>query len=1167
VSRPLDRRLLKAAPVLRPYLVTTAVGQAASAVLMVGQAGLIASILVDVFAHHSHGRGLIARLALLAGVGLARTALTALQEWRSARSSVRLQAQLRRATLRAIVALGPGWAQRQPPGRLVNATGPGMDALDGYVTRSLPAFVSAGIVPGVVLTWIAITDWQSGLLLLVMLPLVPVFMALVGVTTKRRARRQYLLLARMSGQFLDLVRGLTTLTIYGQGARQERTLRDATERYRRETMSALRIAFLSALVLDLLAALSVAVVAVDVGLRLDAGAMSFTTALVVLLLAPEVFAPLRAVGVQYHANEAGTVAAAAALDLIDEAPPASASALSDSVGSTGSIGLEGLTVRYPGREVPALADVGLTLAPGEIVALVGRSGAGKSTLIAAVLGFVTPSLGQVVVGLSDGARDLGPVDLVSLDVDRWRANTAWLPQRPTPTQSTVAAEVRLADAAADDQLVDAVCRACRTPRPETVLGEDGGSVSAGQRRRIALARVLLRVEAVTREGAIPIVVLDEPSEDLDPATERVIADVITTLAGRATVVIATHSELLASLADRRITLAAGRVVDYARQVPARAVAPAPSAEPGYDTETETENATDTATDTDTAAAAATATPRLNLRRLIDAEGLRSRLLAAGGLSALAGLAGLALTATSIWLISRAAEHPNVQALAIAVVGVRTFALGRSLLRYVERLAAHDAALRLLVGLRTQVFAALRILGPSALGGFRRGDLLRRFVGDVDGLQDGLVRAFVPLSGAIVTSAAAGLLAGLLVPAAGVVLAVALTVAGLLVPWASQRAAGGAAELVRLVGYRDERSSALVDGLGELTAYGAASDGADEIVRIDAEVALLARRPAIAATAGTALLSGLAAVTLPVVLGLGATAVHDGKLSGISLGVLAVCVLAGFEAVAPLPSAFAAWARCRAGLARVARVLAATPAFREPISGATVPTQTIGVAARHLALRPAAGAPAVLRDASLRVESGSRTALIGPSGSGKSTLLAATLRLVSADSGVVEICGAGPSADLISLRAGDMPPLVAGSLQGDHVFDATLRDNLRVVKPDASDDELDVVAAQSGLATFIHALPMSWSTSAGPDGAALSGGQRQRLLLARALLAAPHVLVLDEPTAHLDADTEREVLADLLDATAGRTVLISTHRRLQPGQVDATLRIDSGALILESAVAL
>jgi ABC-type transport system involved in cytochrome bd biosynthesis fused ATPase/permease subunit len=304
-------------------------------------------------------------------------------------------------------------------------------------------------------------------------------------------------------------------------------------------------------------------------------------------------------------------------------------------------------------------------------------------------------------------------------------------------------------------------------------------------------------------------------------------------------------------------------------------------------------------------------------------------------------------------------------------------------------------------------------------------------------------------------------------------------------------------------------------------------------------------------------------------------------------VLAVCVLVGFEAVAPLPAAFAVWQRCSAGLGRVARVLSKPAAFTDPAftdpaftdpaftdAAATDPAATdpavpstivardIGIEARNIDLRPAVGAPRVLEHSSLRVDVGSRTALIGPSGCGKSTLLAALLRLVPLDSGVIELTHDGGVVDIAALRAADMPPLVAGSLQGDHVFDATLRDNLRVVKPGATDAELDRMAVKAGLTAFVTSLPLGWSTPAGPDGGALSGGQRQRLLLARALLADPHILLLDEPTAHLDADTEREILGDLLDATTGTTVLISTHRRLLAGQVDATLRIESTSITHE-----
>ncbi len=763
--------------------------------------------------------------------------------------------------------------------------------------------------------------------------------------------------------------------------------------------------------------------------------------------------------------------------------------------------------------------------------------------------------GQIVV---DVAGD--PVDLAGLDPASWRRGTAWLPQRPVPTQATVGDEVRLGDPGASASDVAAACEQCRAPHPDTPLGEDGRSVSAGQRRRIALARVLLRVGAVERDGAVPLVLLDEPSEDLDHRTEQVVADVIAALAGRATVLIATHSRRLADLADRRITLVDGSITGS--RVTARAGGSAEPALPAVPEPVVPEPVVPAPT-VPAPGMPPIPTP-LRLRDLAGQERLRRRLASAGAVAALAGISGLALTATSLWLISRAAQHPNVQALAIAVVGVRTFALGRALLRYVERLTAHDVALRLLVGLRAQVFAALRPLGPSALGGYRRGDLLRRFVGDVDGLQDGLVRTVLPVVGAAATSVAACVLAGLLAPEAGVVLAVALAGAGGLVPWLVGRCSGDADRLAGLAGRRDERSSALVDGLAELTAYGSTAPALREIGVLDADVVARSRRPAAVAAVGAALSGLLAAAALPAVLVIGAGAVRAGRLPAIDLGVLAICVLIGFEAVAPLPSAFASWTRCRAGLSRVAAILAAVPAFTDPGQGTPAPNGRLGLDVRGVTLRPAPEAPAVLRGAALAVQPGTRVALMGPSGCGKSTLLAATLRLLRADSGSVELTGDGLGVELALLRADDMPSRAAGSLQGDHVFDASLRDNLRVVRPDATDSDLDAVAARCGLSSFVAELPAGWATPAGVDGGALSGGQRQRLLLARALLADPHILVLDEPTAHLDADTEREVLADLLDATAGRTVLLSTHRRLAPGAVDVVARIEAGAIAVDPA---
>ncbi|BEP14172.1 thiol reductant ABC exporter subunit CydD [Acidothermaceae bacterium B102] len=1132
MSRAIDPRLFAAAPSSRRYLMRLSVLALVGALATIAQAGLLAHVVAGIVLGGRHGPALARPVALLACVAAARALLAAGQEWLAARASAHVRADIRVAVLTSVRRLGPVWADRQPSGRLATASGPGIEALDGWVTRAVPALVTAAVVPPLVLVRVGLADWRSAVVLLVTVPLVPVFMVLVGVTTRRRMEARYAALAQLSGHFLDLVEGLTTLKVYGQARRQVVNVRRATDAYREQTMATLRVVFLSGLVLDLLATLSVAVVAVSVGLRLDQGKVGLEASLVVLLLAPELFAPLRAMGTQHHAAEEGRAALSEALDIVSEA------ALPLGVGvaagpADGSIDVRDLRVCYPGRPDPALLDLCLTIVPGTVVAVQGVSGSGKTTLLAVLLRFVDPVSGDVVVG-ADRLSTLNP--------EAWRTQVAWVPQRPRPTQHDVAAEVALGDPSASAAQVAAAIDACHAPAPGTLLGEDGAQVSAGQRRRIALARALLRARGVRAAGGVPVVLLDEPSEDLDLVTEDVVASVISGLAGWATVVMVTHSPRLAAIADRRVVLAAGRLVVDQHQLPLPVPTPAPAL-----------RSVVTLAESPVPAKVSWAPLFAGM------SSLRRRLAAAALLSGASGLAGLALTATSVWLICRAAQHPNLQALAVAVVGVRTFALARALLRYAERLVGHDVALTVLAELRARVFAALEPLAPAGLADFRRGDLLRRFVSDVDGAQEGLVRAALPLVGATLTALGAVGIAVAVAPPAGGVLAIGVLVGLVVAPLVAHGLAGDAAALSRHAGHRDGRTTAFLSGFAELVAYGHDAAAVNEVTRADALVVRAGRRPAAGAAIGAAVTGLAAALTLVAVLAAGAAAAHHG-LPPVLVGVLVACVLAAFDGLAALPVAFAAWARFRTGMERVALLLATPLPVPEPLLPVAAPPAPLSVRAERLSLSPSPSAPVLLDEVDFVVRHGERVAVMGPSGSGKSTLLAAVLRLLPVPAGRIALENETGSSSVADLAAEDVPPLVAGSLQGDHVFNASLRDNLLVVRPLAAEAELDAVAARAGLLDFVRSLPRGWSTPAGPDGAALSGGQRQRLLLARALLADPAVLVLDEPTAHLDPETERAVLADLLSSTSGRTLLMSTHRRPVPGSLDVVLHLADGMAV-------
>jgi ATP-binding cassette, subfamily C, bacterial CydD len=567
--KPVDRRLLRQAGAARGYLVVTVVLGLAGAALILLQAGLLSQALAE--AARGTGIGALAGVLAWLGVVLAGRAVAAAgSEAAALRAAAVVKSGLRRRLTDHVLRLGPRWLGGQQAGEITTLASRGLDGLDAYFARYLPRLVLAVVVPLAVLARVAFADWISAVVIAVTLPLIPVFAVLIGWHTRAQTRRQWQLLARLGGHFLDVVAGLPTLKLFGRARAQADVIKQVTDAHRTATMATLRVAFLSALALELTAALATALVAVEVGLRLLAGHIGYQTALLVLLLTPEAYLPLRNAGAEFHASTEGSAAAQRAFEILDAPPPGPPEGTADVDLSREGIVFQAVSAAYPGRGRPALDDINLTLRPGEHIVLTGPNGAGKSSLLALLLGFVTPASGTITAG---GA------DLAQVPADRRLAQIAWVPQHPHLFATTVADNIALGQPAARREDIEAAARLAgadefirRLPHGyDTVLAESARTLSAGQRQKIALARAFLR--------RAPVLLLDEPTAHLDPASADQIMTVIdTTLADR-TVVLVTHRPPSTGPGRRILALHHGRLTgaDDPDQAPGRraglAVAP------------------------------------------------------------------------------------------------------------------------------------------------------------------------------------------------------------------------------------------------------------------------------------------------------------------------------------------------------------------------------------------------------------------------------------------------------------------------------------------------------------------------------------------------------------------------------------------------------------------
>jgi ATP-binding cassette, subfamily C, bacterial CydCD len=1159
----MHRRLITLTRDSRGALLLTILSGFAAGLLMIAQAYFLSS---TVNAVHLQGQTLadvLPWLQLILLLLTGRALLTWVNEVSANLVAVRIKTELRERLFNHILRLGPAYTRGQRTGELTTAAIEGIEALDAYYSQYLPQLAVTTLIPISILVVVFPMDLLSGIVMLITAPLIPFFMIMIGKGAEIVTKRQYQTLSRLSAHFLDSLQGLTTLKLFGQSKPHAKNIELVSNQFRDTTLGVLRITFLSALVLELLATLSTAVIAVEIGFRLLYARMEFQEAFFILVLAPEFYLPLRMLGARFHAGMSGTTAAKRIYEILDTPLPENRGQgvvnIEKTEGAISSIVFENVTYVYPGETSPALKNINLTIQAGQHIALVGKTGAGKSTLAYLLLGFMQPSAGQIQTQTTSSTLNLPP----STD------KIAWVPQRPYLFHDTISANIRLGKPEATDAEVVEAARAAHLhefietlpEKYETVIGESGARLSGGQAQRLALARAFLK--------NAPILILDEPTSSLDPQTEALLEESTRLLMQGRTVITIAHRLNTIFQADKILVLDQGRIVErgthrellnksgaYAEMVKAYQVQ-------NLDVE-----------DRPSSASALIQPSIFNLegshpseiknrnssilfRLLQFLNGSWNWVALSVLLSTLTIGSSVALIGTSAWLISTAALHPSIAELGVSVVGVRFFGISRGLFRYLERLVAHNVTFRLLARLRVWFYERLEPLAPARLMEYKSGDLLARVIGDVETLENFYVRVISPALTAVLVGLTVSIFFASFYPLLALVLIGFFLLLGLVLPLLAQ--IGSRRSGKSLVTQRADIQSRLVDGIqgiADLLAFGRGLDRVNQIARAGKQYGATQKHMARIAAVHSALGTFFTNLGLWLVLFLVIPQVTAGNIKGVMLGTFALMTLASFEAVTPLPIAAQMWNASRQAAKRLFDVVDAQPAVPEAHRYSPLDTRASAIEFSNLSFSyPGSPAP-VLQNITFTIPAGKAMAIVGPSGAGKSTIASLLLRFWNYESGEIYFGG----KPLRELDPDEVRKRIALVSQNNYFFNTTIRENLRLARRSASAPEIEHAARAAQIHDFVMDLPQRYDTLIGEQGLRLSGGERQRLAIARALFRDSELLIFDEPTANLDALTEQQVLGALFKTMHGRTCLLITHRLIGLENMDEILVMDEGRIV-------